>query len=107
MLIALSGILLVSDIIQLFLLIELYSLISYVLISYKFNSFIKKYSILYFLIGNLSSAFILLGIIIFYYFTTSFSLIEGNNIFSYYLIKTLLLHTLILTYLKNTHPSTF
>ena len=89
MLIALSGILLVSDIIQLFLLIELYSLISYVLILYKFNSFIKKYSILYFLIGNLSSAFILLGIIIFYYFTTSFSLIEGNNIFSYYLIKSL------------------
>ena len=81
MLLALISILLVSDLIQLFLLIELYSLISYVLVLYKFNSSIKKYSILYFLIGNISSAIILIGIIIYYYFTTSFSLIEGNNIF--------------------------
>jgi NADH:ubiquinone oxidoreductase subunit 2 (subunit N) len=80
MLLVLISILLVSDLIQLFLLIELYSLISYILVLYKFNSNIKKYGILYFLIGNMSSAIILIGIIIYYYNTISFSIIEGNNI---------------------------
>ena len=82
MIIALSGILLVSDMIQLFLLIELYSLISYVLVLYKFNYNIKNYSILYFLIGNISSALILIGILLLYLFTSSLSLIEGNNLIS-------------------------
>ena len=50
-----------------FLVLELYSISSYLLVLSRYNKEISKYSIIYFLLGNISSCLILTGLLLIYF----------------------------------------
>lgn len=70
LLLSLIGIILLfiaEDLFILYLGLELYSLSSYLLVLSIVNNIVSKYSIIYFLIGNISSSVILIGLAFLYY----------------------------------------
>lgn len=81
-LIALNIIIMSNDLIVFYLALELYSLSVYLLL-YKNEKIKAEITVLYFLLGSISSSLILFAIAIFYYFTGSLNMIFNFQYFSF------------------------